>query len=90
MAQWAERSLPKCEDLSLDPRTHIKAGLSTSAGNASTPMRRGKWRQETFWKLMGQVACHTQQKNEEETVSKQVDVEDQHPKLAPDLHMCML
>lgn len=44
--------------------------------------------EENFWKLMNQVACHTQQENKE-TISKKEEGEDPHPKLPPDRHMCV-
>lgn len=37
---------------------------------------------ENFWKLMGQVACHTTQENKE-AISKKEEGEDPHPKLPP-------
>lgn len=59
-AGWVNHLLYKCEDLRWELRTHGKPEVIVQTCNLGVPAILGEERQETLWKLKGQLTWHTQ------------------------------
>lgn len=74
-----------------NPRIHIKVSTEAHIFNSSAPTAIGRWRQETIWKLPDQVAGYMEHSDDQQRgcVSNKGEGKDWHPRLSPDLHMCI-